>query len=63
MEAEDWDTGAQVTLPLDPLKTPIEAAEALYKQARKQRRAVEQVAPLIEGECLAGVCGAAGVAV
>ncbi|PRW59758.1 ferrous iron transporter A [Chlorella sorokiniana] len=48
VEVEDWDTGAAVTLALDPEKTAVENAEALYKQARKQRRAVEQVAPLLE---------------
>ena len=45
---EDWDTGESVTIPLDPLKTPVAAAEALYARARKQRRAVAQVAPLVE---------------
>lgn len=32
VEAEDWDTGAAVTLALDPEKTAVENAEALYKQ-------------------------------
>lgn len=32
MEVEDWDTGAAVTLALDPEKTAVENAEALYKQ-------------------------------
>jgi hypothetical protein len=47
VEVEDWDSGELVRLPLDPRKTAVEAAEALYKQARKQRRAVLQVAPLL----------------
>ena len=45
---EDWDTGEQITIALDATKTPIEVAEEFYKKARKQRRAVDQVAPLIE---------------
>lgn len=44
---EDWDTEEQVTIPLDTTKTPVACAEALYAKARKQRRAVVQVAPLI----------------
>ncbi|GAB4820402.1 hypothetical protein N2152v2_007448 [Parachlorella kessleri] len=49
LEAEDWDSpGTTLTIPLDPLLPPVECAEALYRQARKQRRAVDQVAPLIE---------------
>jgi predicted ribosome quality control (RQC) complex YloA/Tae2 family protein len=48
LEAEDWDTGKLVTLPLDPTKTPMEQAEALYKRARKLRRAVDAVQPLLE---------------
>jgi predicted ribosome quality control (RQC) complex YloA/Tae2 family protein len=45
---EDWDApGATVAIPLDPLKPAVAAAEALYAKARKQRRAVDQVAPLI----------------
>jgi predicted ribosome quality control (RQC) complex YloA/Tae2 family protein len=45
---EDWNTGEQVTVPLDSTKTAIECAEEFYKKARKQRRAVDQVAPLLE---------------
>jgi predicted ribosome quality control (RQC) complex YloA/Tae2 family protein len=45
---EDWDTGRDVTVPLDATKTAIECAEEFYKKARKQRRAVDQVAPLLE---------------
>lgn len=45
---EDWDTGEPITIALDSTKTPIACAEELYKKARKQRRAVDQVAPLIE---------------
>ena len=48
VEVEDWDApGTTLTLPLDPRKTAVAAAEALYRSARKQRRAVEQVAPLV----------------
>jgi len=45
---EDWNTGLDVTVPLDATKTAIECAEEFYKKARKQRRAVDQVAPLLE---------------
>ncbi|GBF97380.1 hypothetical protein Rsub_11027 [Raphidocelis subcapitata] len=48
LEAEDWDTGAAVSIPLDPAKTAVEQAEALYKRARKLRRAVDAVTPLLE---------------
>ncbi|KAL4458209.1 hypothetical protein ABPG75_013074 [Micractinium tetrahymenae] len=47
VQVEDWDTGEAVTIQLDPEKSAVEFAEGLYKQARKQRRAVEQVAPLL----------------
>ncbi|KAF8058048.1 rqcH [Scenedesmus sp. PABB004] len=45
--AEDWDSGEAVTLALDPDKTPVEQAEATYKRARKLRRAVDAVSPLL----------------
>jgi hypothetical protein len=48
LEAEDWDTGAAVTIPLDTNITPMEVAEGLYKRARKLRRAVDAVQPLLE---------------
>ncbi|WIA33408.1 hypothetical protein OEZ86_006542 [Tetradesmus obliquus] len=48
LEAEDWDTGKPVVIALDPLKTPMEQAEGLFKRARKLRRAVDAVAPLLE---------------
>lgn len=44
----DWETDKEVSIPLDPEKTPVAYAEALYAKARKQRRATEQVTPLIE---------------
>lgn len=46
VKVEDWETGKWITIPLDATKTAIECAEELYKKARKQRRAVNQVAPL-----------------
>eukprot|EP00878_Enallax_costatus_P010306 GHUV01010756.1.p1 GENE.GHUV01010756.1~~GHUV01010756.1.p1 ORF type:complete len:558 (+),score=193.14 GHUV01010756.1:1099-2772(+) len=49
LEAEDWDTGAPILLQLDSTKTPMEVAEGLYKKARKLRRAVDAVQPLLEG--------------
>ena len=48
LEAEDWDTGAPVKIALDPSISAVEQAEALYKRARKLRRAVGAVAPLLE---------------
>ena len=44
---EDWDTQEELTLPLDSTKPPVATAEALYKRARKQRRAVDHVQPLL----------------
>ena len=44
---EDWDTQTELTLPLDSTKPPVATAEALYKRARKQRRAVDHVQPLL----------------
>jgi hypothetical protein len=43
ISVEDWDSGIQVVVPLDPLKPATEVANNIYKLARKQRRAVEQV--------------------
>lgn len=48
LEAEDWDTGAAVSIQLDPTKSAVEQAEALYRRARKLRRAVDAVTPLLE---------------
>ena len=48
IEVTDWDTGQPLVIALDQNKTPIEFAEGLYAKARKQRRAVQQVSPLIE---------------
>lgn len=46
---EDWDSpGTMVTIPLDPLKPAVATAEALYAKARKQRRAVDHVIPLLQ---------------
>lgn len=48
VEVEDWDTGASVLLKLDTTKSTVEQTAALYKKARKMRRAVDAVAPLME---------------
>lgn len=48
LEAEDWDTGESVIITLDKEKTPVQVAEGLYRRARKLRRAVDAVAPLLE---------------
>lgn len=37
-----------MVIALDPLKTPMEQAEGLFKRARKLRRAVDAVAPLLQ---------------
>ena len=47
-QVEDWDTGEVVTVPLDPNKEANDAAEALYKAARKQRRTEGAIAPVME---------------
>ncbi|KAK9823179.1 hypothetical protein WJX72_000857 [[Myrmecia] bisecta] len=48
LEVEDWDTGEQLTIQLDPLKPAKDVAEGYYKQARKQRRTAASVTPLLE---------------
>ncbi|KAI8474844.1 MAG: fibronectin-binding protein A N-terminus-domain-containing protein [Monoraphidium minutum] len=48
LEAEDWDSGEALTVPLDPRLGAVEQAEAMYKRARKLRRAVGAVGPLLE---------------
>ncbi len=48
MDLEDWDSGEVITLALDPDKTCIEQAEALYRKARKQERAAAQLSPLLD---------------
>ncbi|GIL57435.1 hypothetical protein Vafri_12660 [Volvox africanus] len=45
---EDWETGQPVTLELDPTKPPVATAEMLYRKARKLRRAVDAVQPLLD---------------
>ncbi|GFR44448.1 hypothetical protein Agub_g5659, partial [Astrephomene gubernaculifera] len=47
-EVEDWETGQPLTLQLDPTKPPVATAEALYRKARKLKRAVDAVQPLLE---------------
>ena len=48
VDLEDWDTGEVVTMALVPNKTCVEQAEALYRKARKQERAAEQLLPLLD---------------
>ena len=48
VDVEDWESGKVVTLTLDPTKSGIEQAEALYKKARKQGHAAEKLVPLLE---------------
>lgn len=47
VELEDWDTGLMVTLPLDRFITVAANADQIYKKARKQRRAAENIIPLL----------------
>ena len=54
-QVEDWDTGEVVTVPLDPNKEANDAAEALYKAARKQRRTQGAIAPVMEARALASL--------
>ena len=44
----DFETGEAKEIPIDALKGPVAAAEALYKKARKQRRTAGAVEPLLE---------------
>ncbi|KAL3139493.1 hypothetical protein ABBQ38_003817 [Trebouxia sp. C0009 RCD-2024] len=48
LEVEDWDTGKNISIPLATGKSAVEVAEGLYKQARKRRRAGDQISPLLE---------------
>ena len=48
MDLEDWDSGEVITVALDPDKSCVEQAEALYKKARKQERAAAQLSPLLD---------------
>ena len=50
LKVVNWETGQEEEINLDPSKTMIENAEALYKTARKQRRGAQKVIPLME-EC------------
>ncbi len=47
LTVEDFDTGAPVTLAIDPDKTAIQQAQRLYKQHQKLKRAKDAVAPLL----------------
>lgn len=48
LDAEDWETGEPVSIPLDVKAGPIKTAEALFAKARKQRRAVDHIGPLLQ---------------
>ncbi|KAK9811184.1 hypothetical protein WJX73_008729 [Symbiochloris irregularis] len=48
VEAEDWDTGEKTIIALDSKKAPVKTAEALFSKARKQRRAVDHLGPLLQ---------------
>ncbi|NCJ07446.1 DUF814 domain-containing protein [Synechococcales cyanobacterium C] len=44
----DFDTGAPQTLTLDPDKTAIQNAQALYKRHQKLKRACDRITPLLQ---------------
>ena len=48
LECEDWDTGAAVSLTLDPTKPALEQAQGLYRRSQKMRRAADALGPLME---------------
>jgi len=48
VEVEDWDSGKEIKIALDPTKSCVEQAEALYKKARKQGHAADKLLPLLE---------------
>jgi predicted ribosome quality control (RQC) complex YloA/Tae2 family protein len=51
IDMDDWDDpegNTRVTVGIEQGKNAIETAEGFYKKARKQRRAADQVAPLLE---------------
>ncbi|MFP4653663.1 MAG: NFACT family protein, partial [Phormidium sp.] len=43
----DFETGAPITIPLDPEKNAVSNAQALYKQHQKLKRAKQAVQPLL----------------
>ena len=47
LTVDDFETGAPVTLAIDPDKTAIQQAQRLYKQHQKLRRAKDAVTPLL----------------
>jgi hypothetical protein len=49
LEVEDWEAdGSLVQIPIPPLKTAAEHAAAIYQTARRQRRGLASLEPLIE---------------
>ncbi len=48
LTVEDWDTGQLITYTFPHDESPISMAEALYKRAKKQKRAAAYVEPLLE---------------
>jgi len=47
VELPDFESGRPVRIPLDPEKTPVENAEALFQAARKDEAAAEKAARLL----------------
>ena len=45
---ESWETGEPVVLKLEPLLSPVSYAEGIFKKARKLRRAIDAIQPLME---------------
>lgn len=48
VEVIDWETGTPCLIDVDPTKTPSEMINAMYTKAKKQKRAIDQLVPLIE---------------
>ncbi|MCE5238195.1 NFACT family protein [bacterium] len=46
--AEDWESGAEVTIPLDPRQTPQEQAQEQFRRYKKLQRVRERVPALLE---------------
>lgn len=48
---EDWETGEQVTIPLDPRLSPQENAQALFSRYKKLQRVRQRVPALLAEAC------------
>ena len=48
LTVDDWESGEELVIALDPSTPALEQAEALFKKARKLRRTSENVEPLLQ---------------